>query len=69
MFLTRILAAARYGSALALHLANALFQTACRFEELIQLNWTDCQAVVGKEIVALRLKGKEGFAAGLLLRR
>jgi integrase len=58
MFLTRILAAARYGSALAFHLANALFQTACRFEELIQLNWADCQAVVRKEIVALRLKGK-----------
>ena len=27
-----------YGSALAFHLANALFQTACRFDELIQLN-------------------------------
>jgi integrase len=26
-----------YGSALAFHLANALFQTACRFDELIQL--------------------------------
>jgi integrase len=45
-----------YGSALAFHLANALFQTACRFDELIQLRWTDCQA--GKEIVALRIKGK-----------
>jgi site-specific recombinase XerD len=46
-----------YGSALAFHLANALFQTACRFDELIQLSWGDCQAV-GKEIVALRIKGK-----------
>ena len=46
-----------YGSALAFHLANALFQTACRFDELIQLKWADCQAV-GKEIVALRIKGK-----------
>jgi integrase len=46
-----------YGSALAFHLANALFQTACRFDELIQLKWSDCQAV-GKEIVALRIKGK-----------
>jgi hypothetical protein len=34
-----------YGSALAFHLANALFQTACRFDELIQLTWEDCQAV------------------------
>jgi integrase len=39
-----------YGSALAFHLANALFQTACRFDELIQLTWVDCQAVVGKEM-------------------
>jgi integrase len=46
-----------YGSVLAFHLANALFQTACRFDELIQVTWTDCQAV-GKEIVALRIKGK-----------
>jgi integrase len=46
-----------YGSALAFHLANALFQTACRFDELIQLTWADCQAV-GKEIVAFRIKGK-----------
>ena len=46
-----------YGSALAFHLANALFQTACRFDELIRLTWADCQ-VVGKEIVALRIKGK-----------
>ena len=46
-----------YGSALAFYLANALFQTACRFDELIQLRWNDCQAV-GKEIVALRIKGK-----------
>ena len=38
-------------------MANALFQTACRFDELIQLTWADCQAV-GKEIVALRIKGK-----------
>jgi integrase len=34
-----------YGSALAFHLANALFQTACRFDELIQLKWSDCQTV------------------------
>jgi integrase len=46
-----------YGSALTFHLANTLFQTACRFDELIQLRWGDCQAV-GKEIVALRIKGK-----------
>jgi integrase len=46
-----------YGSALAFHLANALFQTACRFEELIQLRWSDCQRV-GEEIVALRIKGR-----------
>src|SRR5258705_987718 len=46
-----------YGSALAFHLANALFQTACRFEELIQLTWSDCQRV-GEEMVALRIKGK-----------
>ena len=46
-----------YGSALAFHLANALFQTACRFDELIQLTWSNCQRV-GKEIVALRIKGK-----------
>jgi integrase len=46
-----------YGSALAFHLVNALFQTACRFDELIQLKWEDCQAI-GKEIVALRIQGK-----------
>ena len=46
-----------YGSALGFHLANALFQAACRFEELIQLTWSDCQRV-GEEIVALRIKGK-----------
>jgi integrase len=46
-----------YGSALAFHLTNALFQTACRFEELIQLTWSNCQRV-GEEIVALRIKGK-----------
>jgi integrase len=45
-----------YGSALAFHLANALFQTACRFEELIRLTWSDCQRV-GEEIVALRIRG------------
>ena len=45
-----------YGSVLAFYLANALFQTACRFDELIQLTWADCQT--GKEIVALRIKGK-----------
>jgi integrase len=38
-------------------LANALFQTACRFDELIQLKWEDRQAVE-KETVALRIKGK-----------
>jgi integrase len=46
-----------YGSALAFHVDNALFQTACRFDELVQLKWDDCQAV-GREIVALRIKGK-----------
>jgi integrase len=46
-----------YGSSLAFHLANALFQTACRFDELIQLTWGDCQRV-GEEIVALRIRGK-----------
>ena len=46
-----------YGSALAFHLANALFQTACRFDELIQLTWSDCQRV-GEVIVGLRIKGK-----------
>ena len=46
-----------YGSALAFHLANALFQTACRFDELIQLTWSDCQRV-GEEIVGFRIKGK-----------
>ena len=46
-----------YCSALAFHLANALFQTACRFDELIQLIWSDCQRV-GEEIVVLRIKGK-----------
>ena len=46
-----------YGSALAFHLANALFQSACRFDELIQLTWSGCQRV-GEEIVALRIKGK-----------
>jgi integrase len=46
-----------YGSTLAFHLANALFQTACRFDELIQLTWSDCQRV-GEDIVALRIRGK-----------
>ena len=46
-----------YGSVLTYYLANAFFQTACRFDELIQLRWADCQAV-GKEIVALRINGK-----------
>jgi site-specific recombinase XerD len=49
-----------YGSSLAFHLANALFQTACRFDELIQLTWADCQAV-GTEIVALRKGNKSVF--------
>jgi integrase len=52
-----------YGSALAFHLANALFQTACRFDELIQLTWSDCQRV-GEEIVALRIKGKGSVLPG-----
>lgn len=46
-----------YGAEMAFHLANALFQTACRFEELTQLRWRDCQRV-GDSIVALRIKGK-----------
>ncbi|MDQ3621068.1 MAG: tyrosine-type recombinase/integrase [Verrucomicrobiota bacterium] len=46
-----------YGSQLAFHLTNALFQTACRFDELVQLQWSNCQRV-GEEIVALRIKGK-----------
>ena len=46
-----------YGSALAFNLANSLFQTACRFDELIRLTWADCQRV-GEEIVALRIKGR-----------
>jgi hypothetical protein len=41
-----------YGSSLAFHLANALFQTASRFDELIQLTWSDCRRV-GEDIVAL----------------
>ena len=47
-----------YGSALAFHLANALFQTACRFDELIRLTWSDCQRV-GEDIVALRIRGRK----------
>jgi hypothetical protein len=39
----------------AFHLANAVFQTACRFDELIQLTWADCQRV-GEEIVVLRIR-------------
>jgi integrase len=46
-----------YGSALAFNLANALFQTACRFDELIQLTWADCQAV-GKEICGAANSGE-----------
>ena len=46
-----------YGSQLAFHLANGLFQTACRFDELVQLRWADCQRV-GADIVAFRIKGK-----------
>jgi integrase len=34
-----------YESALAFHLANALLQTACRFDELIQLTWTDWRRI------------------------
>ena len=48
--------AIRQRSALAYQLANALFQTVCRFDELIQLTWVDCRPV-GKEIVAPRIKG------------
>jgi hypothetical protein len=40
---------------LSFQLANALFQTACRFEELIQLTWADCQRV-GEQIAALCIK-------------
>jgi len=59
-----------YGARLAYHLANALFQTACRFDELIQLEWSDCLRAGGGSggagdggnrggvIVALRIKGK-----------
>jgi len=32
-----------YGARLAFHLANALFLSACRFDELIQLEWSSCQ--------------------------
>jgi integrase len=53
-----------YGSGLAFYLANALFQTACRFDELIQLTWADCQRV-GEEIVALH--GLRHSAATILL--
>lgn len=49
-----------YGSALVFHLANALFQTACRFDELIQLAWAYCQAV-GKQIVAFRIKARRSW--------
>jgi hypothetical protein len=44
------------GFALAFHLANTLFQTACRFDELIQLSWARLPKG-GEEIVALRIKG------------
>jgi hypothetical protein len=37
--------------------SNALFQTACRFDEFIRLTWSDCQRV-GEQIVALRIRGK-----------
>jgi integrase len=47
-----------YGSTLAFHLANALFQTACRFDELIQLSWGDCQRV-GEDIIWGRLTKEE----------
>ena len=46
-----------YGSALVFHLANTLFQTACRFDELIQFAWAYRQAV-GKQIVAFRIKAR-----------
>ncbi|MDB6175885.1 MAG: tyrosine recombinase [Chthoniobacteraceae bacterium] len=48
---------AGYGGRLAFHLANALFQTACRFDELVQLRWEECQRA-GEGIVAFRIKGK-----------
>ncbi len=58
-----------YGAHLTFHLANALFQTACRFDELIQLEWSDCLRAGGGgggegsggnrgAVVALRIKGK-----------
>ncbi len=46
-----------YGARLTFHLANALFQTACRFEELASLRWDQCQRVAD-EFVAFRIKGK-----------
>ena len=49
--------AAGIGSALAFHLANALFQTACRFDELIQLNWGDCQRWGGNRRAAHQGQG------------
>ncbi len=58
-----------YGARLTFHLANALFQTACRFDELIQLEWSNCLRAGGDgggegdggnrgAVVALRIKGK-----------
>jgi hypothetical protein len=44
-----------YGSALAFHLANALFQTACRFDELIQLTWPNENIRVTRGKVALNV--------------
>jgi hypothetical protein len=52
-----------YGSALAFHLANALFQRVCRFDELIQLTWSDCQRVAafrGDNFAQSRGKGFAG---------
>jgi integrase len=46
-----------YGSALAFNLAKALFQTACRFDELITLKLEDCHRVE-EEILALCITGK-----------
>ena len=37
-----------YGARLAFHLANALFLSACRFDELIQLEWSSCQRAGGE---------------------
>jgi hypothetical protein len=50
-----------YGSALAFYLANALLQTARRFEELIQLTWIDCQSV-GKKSRLSGSRSREAYS-------